>query len=111
VIGGAIVREPKAFLLDEPLSNLDAKLRVAMRAELSRLHARLGTATVYVLRGRRWPPEERRRDRSRCGRVLSGNGPAVDFAVHVSGASSPLAGAPQSSPARSALSCHPPEGR
>ena len=47
-IGRAIVREPKAFLLDEPLSNLDAKLRVAMRAELSRLHGRLGTATVYV---------------------------------------------------------------
>jgi multiple sugar transport system ATP-binding protein len=47
-IGRAIVREPKAFLLDEPLSNLDAKLRVAMRAELARLHARLGTATVYV---------------------------------------------------------------
>ena len=47
-IGRAIVREPKAFLLDEPLSNLDAKLRVAMRAEISRLHERLGTATVYV---------------------------------------------------------------
>ena len=47
-IGRAIVREPKAFLLDEPLSNLDAKLRVAMRAELARLHERLGTATVYV---------------------------------------------------------------
>jgi multiple sugar transport system ATP-binding protein len=47
-IGRAIVREPRAFLLDEPLSNLDAKLRVAMRAELARLHERLGTATVYV---------------------------------------------------------------
>ena len=47
-IGRAMVREPKAFLMDEPLSNLDAKLRVQMRAELSRLHDRLGTTTVYV---------------------------------------------------------------
>ena len=43
-----MVREPKAFLMDEPLSNLDAKLRVQMRAELQRLHERLGTTTVYV---------------------------------------------------------------
>src|ERR671936_2233926 len=42
-MGRAIVREPKAFLMDEPLSNLDAKLRVEMRASLSQLHARLGT--------------------------------------------------------------------
>jgi multiple sugar transport system ATP-binding protein len=47
-MGRAIVREPKAFLMDEPLSNLDAKLRVSMRAQLSRLHQRLGTTTVYV---------------------------------------------------------------
>jgi multiple sugar transport system ATP-binding protein len=47
-MGRAIVREPKAFLMDEPLSNLDAKLRVSMRAQLSELHARLGTTTVYV---------------------------------------------------------------
>ena len=47
-VGRAIVREPQAFLIDEPLSNLDAKLRVAMRAELNRLHDRLGTTTVYV---------------------------------------------------------------
>ncbi len=47
-MGRAIVREPKAFLMDEPLSNLDAKLRVTMRAELSRLHDRLGVTTVYV---------------------------------------------------------------
>jgi multiple sugar transport system ATP-binding protein len=47
-IGRAMVREPVAFLMDEPLSNLDAKLRVAMRAELSRLHARLGVTTIYV---------------------------------------------------------------
>ena len=47
-MGRAIVREPKAFLMDEPLSNLDAKLRVAMRTELGRLHLRLGTTTVYV---------------------------------------------------------------
>jgi multiple sugar transport system ATP-binding protein len=42
------VREPQAFLMDEPLSNLDAKLRVGMRAELAALHARLGISTVYV---------------------------------------------------------------
>jgi multiple sugar transport system ATP-binding protein len=42
------VREPRAFLMDEPLSNLDAKLRVSMRAQLSRLHERLGVTTVYV---------------------------------------------------------------
>src|ERR671931_289027 len=47
-MGRAIVREPAAFLMDEPLSNLDAKLRVSMRAELSRLHERLGITTVYV---------------------------------------------------------------
>jgi multiple sugar transport system ATP-binding protein len=47
-MGRAIVREPKAFLMDEPLSNLDAKLRVQMRTELGRLHARLKTTTVYV---------------------------------------------------------------
>jgi multiple sugar transport system ATP-binding protein len=47
-IGRAMVREPKAFLMDEPLSNLDAKLRVQMRAELATLHERLGTTTVYV---------------------------------------------------------------
>jgi multiple sugar transport system ATP-binding protein len=47
-MGRAIVREPKAFLMDEPLSNLDAKLRVGMRASLSQLHRRLGVTTVYV---------------------------------------------------------------
>ena len=47
-MGRAIVREPAAFLMDEPLSNLDAKLRVQMRAEVSRLQQRLGTTTVYV---------------------------------------------------------------
>src|SRR6185312_799318 len=47
-MGRAIVREPQAFLMDEPLSNLDAKLRVGMRAQLAALHARLGTTTVYV---------------------------------------------------------------
>jgi multiple sugar transport system ATP-binding protein len=47
-MGRAIVREPQAFLMDEPLSNLDAKLRVAMRASLSQLHERLGVTTVYV---------------------------------------------------------------
>ena len=47
-MGRAIVREPKAFLMDEPLSNLDAKLRVQMRAQVSRLQRRLETTTVYV---------------------------------------------------------------
>jgi multiple sugar transport system ATP-binding protein len=47
-MGRAIAREPQAFLMDEPLSNLDAKLRVSMRAQLAELHARLSTTTVYV---------------------------------------------------------------
>jgi multiple sugar transport system ATP-binding protein len=47
-IGRAMVREPVVYLMDEPLSNLDAKLRVSMRAELARLHARLGVTTIYV---------------------------------------------------------------
>ncbi|MCL4459578.1 MAG: ABC transporter ATP-binding protein [Chloroflexi bacterium] len=47
-LGRAIVREPKAFLMDEPLSNLDAKLRVATRAELIKLHRRLETTVIYV---------------------------------------------------------------
>ena len=47
-MGRAIVREPSAFLMDEPLSNLDAKLRVQMRSELGLLHARLQTTTLYV---------------------------------------------------------------
>ncbi len=49
-MGRAIVREPQAFLMDEPLSNLDAKLRVSMRASLNQLHDRLGVTTVYVTR-------------------------------------------------------------
>jgi ABC-type sugar transport system ATPase subunit len=47
-MGRALVREPKAFLLDEPLSNLDAKLRIEMRAELKRLHRRIGITTIHV---------------------------------------------------------------
>ena len=47
-MGRAIVREPQSFLMDEPLSNLDAKLRVGMRASLAQLHAKLGVTTVYV---------------------------------------------------------------
>ena len=47
-MGRAIIREPQAFLMDEPLSNLDAKLRVTMRTSLQQLHARLGTTTIYV---------------------------------------------------------------
>src|SRR5262245_21850861 len=47
-LGRAIVRQPRVFLFDEPLSNLDAKLRVQMRVELKKLHQRLGTTAVYV---------------------------------------------------------------
>ena len=47
-LGSAIVREPKVFLMDEPLSNLDAKLRVQMRTEISKLHKRLQTTFIYV---------------------------------------------------------------
>lgn len=47
-MGRAIVRDPKVFLFDEPLSNLDAKLRVQMRSEIKELHQRLGTTTIYV---------------------------------------------------------------
>ena len=47
-LGRAIVRDPQVFLMDEPLSNLDAKLRVQTRAEIKKLHARLKTTTVYV---------------------------------------------------------------
>ena len=47
-LGRALVREPQVFLLDEPLSNLDARLRLAMRTEIARLHRRLGTTMIYV---------------------------------------------------------------
>ena len=47
-LGRAIVRDPKVFLFDEPLSNLDAKMRVQMRSEISRLHAELGSTMIYV---------------------------------------------------------------
>ncbi|MFQ9950745.1 MAG: ABC transporter ATP-binding protein, partial [Clostridium sp.] len=47
-LGRAIVRDPKVFLLDEPLSNLDAKLRAQMRTEIAKLHQRLGTTFIYV---------------------------------------------------------------
>jgi ABC-type sugar transport system ATPase subunit len=47
-LGRAIVRQPKMFLFDEPLSNLDAALRASMRVELARLHRRLGSTIIYV---------------------------------------------------------------
>ena len=49
-LGRAIVRDAKVFLMDEPLSNLDAKLRVAMRAEIAKLHQRLETTTIMMIR-------------------------------------------------------------
>ena len=48
-MGRAIIREPEAFLMDEPLSNLEVKLRVQMRADLAGLHRRFGTTTIYVI--------------------------------------------------------------
>ena len=48
-MGRALVREPQIFLFDEPLSNLDAKLRVEMRREIHKLHVQLGTTMIYVL--------------------------------------------------------------
>ena len=53
-LGRAIVREPKVFLMDEPLSNLDAKLRVQMRTEISKLYQQLGTTFIYVTHDQRW---------------------------------------------------------
>ena len=47
-LGRALVREPEVFLLDEPLSNLDAKLRLSMRVEIARLHRQLGATMIYV---------------------------------------------------------------
>ena len=47
-MGRAIVRDAKVFLMDEPLSNLDAKLRVSMRAEITKIHRRIGATTIYV---------------------------------------------------------------
>jgi len=57
-MGRAIVREPAVFLFDEPLSNLDAKLRVQMRLEIQRLHARLATTSLYVTHDQIGPPTE-----------------------------------------------------
>ncbi|WP_153056267.1 ATP-binding cassette domain-containing protein, partial [Streptococcus suis] len=47
-MGRAIVRDAKVFLMDEPLSNLDAKLRVSMRTEIAKIHRRIGATTIYV---------------------------------------------------------------
>src|SRR3954464_14620092 len=64
--GRAIVREPAVFLMDEPLSNLDAKLRVQTRAEIARLHQRLGTTMVYVTTGPSARPPARARGEGYC---------------------------------------------
>ena len=86
-MGRAIVREPQAFLMDEPLSNLDAKLRVEMRAEIARIQRDLNVTTIYVthdqveamtlgdrvavMRERRAPAGRRRRRSSTTGRATS----------------------------------------
>ena len=80
-LGRAIVREPAVFLMDEPLSNLDAKLRVQTRAELIKLHRRLGITTIYVTHDQVeamsrgiWPDNADRRSRPRlhgCDRCLT----------------------------------------
>jgi multiple sugar transport system ATP-binding protein len=51
-LGRALVREPQVFLMDEPLSNLDAKLRIQTRTEIRRLHEQVGTTTIYVISSR-----------------------------------------------------------
>jgi multiple sugar transport system ATP-binding protein len=65
-VGRAIVRKPKAFLFDEPLSNLDAKMRVQMRAEISKLHDRLNSTMIYD-DGRSHRSNERRPYSTSCG--------------------------------------------
>src|SRR6201990_3175150 len=75
-MGRAIVREPQAFLMDEQLSNLDAKLRVSMRAQLSGLHARLATTTIYV-------PLDQRDAVMRDGRILQIDTPQVLYSTPV----------------------------
>ena len=75
-MGRAIVREPSVFLMDEPLSNLDAKLRVQMRAEISRIQRRVGVATLV-----RHPRPDRGDDHGRPGgRAAHGPAPAVRLA-------------------------------
>ena len=73
-MGRAIVRNPKVFLMDEPLSNLDAKLRVQMRIEIAKLHQRLGTTIIlsvsYTHLGGRQVPGLRQRSKARPGRGL-----------------------------------------
>ena len=83
-LGRAIVREPKVFLFDEPLSNLDAKLRVETRAELARLHRRLGATIVYVTHD-----QEEAHDAGRAGggdaRRRAAAGGAADGALSPAG--------------------------
>ncbi len=59
-MGRAIVRKPSAFLMDEPLSNLDAKLRVQLRTEIRRLHRELGATFLYVTHDQTEAPHDRR---------------------------------------------------
>jgi multiple sugar transport system ATP-binding protein len=83
-MGRAIAREPQAFLMDEPLSNLDAKLRVGMRASLAQLHSRLGTTTVYVTHDQVEAMTLGQRVAvMRDGRVLQADDPATLYAQPV----------------------------
>jgi len=72
-MGRAIVREPKVFLFDEPLSNLDAKLRVAMRLEIMKLHRRLGTTSLYVTHDQVAPHDRHVPRRARADRHADGS--------------------------------------
>ena len=84
-VGRAIVREPAVFLFDEPLSNLDAKLRVAMRAEISKLHQRLETTFIYVTHDQ---VEDDRSDQS-CPRISGLSGWAATTWPRLSSSTTP----------------------
>ena len=123
-MGRAIVRDPQAFLMDEPLSNLDAKLRVQMRTEVSRLQQRLGTTTVYVthdqteamtlgdrvaVHARRRPPAGRPAagalQRNPINLFVAGLHRLARDELHAGDASRRACCAPSSATCRSATSC------
>ena len=82
-MGRAIVRDPSAFLMDEPLSNLDAKLRVQMRTEVSRIQKNLGTTTIYVTHDQTEAHDARRpRGRDALGRAAAGRVSPMELYNH-----------------------------